>query len=221
MQAQDLGTRLHAQLRIKVGERLIHQEDGWLADDRAPKGNALALAARQLLRLAGEELGEVKDCRRLVDTALDLALLNLAQLEAEGEVLSHGHMRVEGVALEDHGNVAVLRRDVVDDLVADQQGAIGDLLKAGNHAERGGFAAARGPYEHHELAISDLKGEVFDGEDLAVLLGDTLERDRSHMHPPRWLAPLWGHPAAPRVYQRAGARAVAVATSPRPPLASP
>ena len=52
MQAQDLGARLHAQLRVEVGERLIHQEDGWLADDRAPKGDALALAAGELLRLA-------------------------------------------------------------------------------------------------------------------------------------------------------------------------
>ena len=43
-------------------------------------------------------------------------------------------MWVEGVALEDHGDVTVLRGDVVDDLVADQQGAVGDLLEPSNHA---------------------------------------------------------------------------------------
>ena len=79
MQAQDLGARLHAQLCVKVGKWLVHQEDGRLADDRAPEGNALALAAGELLRLAGEELGEVEDRCRLVDAALDLALLNLAE----------------------------------------------------------------------------------------------------------------------------------------------
>ena len=79
MQAQDLGARLHAQLCVKVGERLVHQEDGRLAHDRAPEGDALALATGELLRLAGEELGEVKDRCRLVDAALDLALLNLAE----------------------------------------------------------------------------------------------------------------------------------------------
>ena len=38
-----------------------------------------------------------------------------AQLQAEGHVVVDAHVRVERVVLEDHRDVAVLRRDVVDD----------------------------------------------------------------------------------------------------------
>jgi hypothetical protein len=52
--------RLHAQLGVEVRQRLVHQEDLRLADDRAAHGHALALAARQRLGLAVEVLVEVE-----------------------------------------------------------------------------------------------------------------------------------------------------------------
>src|SRR5439155_839944 len=47
---------LDAQLRVEVGERLVHEEDGGLARDRTTDRDTLALATRELLRLALEEL---------------------------------------------------------------------------------------------------------------------------------------------------------------------
>ncbi len=44
MKSKDLGSCLDAKLRVKVAERFIHQEDGWFAHQRAPQGDALALA---------------------------------------------------------------------------------------------------------------------------------------------------------------------------------
>jgi hypothetical protein len=41
----------------------------------------------------------------------------------EGQVLLDGHVRVERVVLEHHGEVPVLRRQVVDHAVADRDGA--------------------------------------------------------------------------------------------------
>ena len=121
MEAGDLGAGLDAQLGVEVGERLVHQEDGRLADDRPTERDALALPAGQLLRLAVEQLLELDGLGRLVDAALDLGLGDLAQLEPEGEVLADRHVRVERVALEDHRDVAILGRDVVDDAIADPQ----------------------------------------------------------------------------------------------------
>jgi hypothetical protein len=51
-------------------------------------------------------------------------------------------VRVEGVVLEDHGDVAVLGREGVHDLAADPDEAVGDRLQAGNHAQRRGLATA-------------------------------------------------------------------------------
>ena len=45
------------------------------------------------------------------DQPVDLGLGRLADLQAELEVLADRHVRVERVALEDHGDVAVLRGD--------------------------------------------------------------------------------------------------------------
>jgi hypothetical protein len=125
--------------------------------------HALPLAARQCARLALEELFDLEDVRGLLDALLDLLLRQLAQLQPEREVVLDGHVRVERVALEDHRDIAVLRRQVVDDLVADSDLAVGDLLEPGQHPQRSRLAAAGRAYEHHQLAIADLEVEVVHG----------------------------------------------------------
>ena len=118
---------------------------------------------------------------RLLDAAVDLVLLDLAQLQAEGEVVVHAHVRVERVALEHHRDVAVLRRHVVDDPVADEEAPVADLLEAGHAAQRGRLAAARGADQDEELAVLDLEVQVVDGDDVfAVPLVHVVERDGRH-----------------------------------------
>ena len=63
VEARDLGARLDAQLGVEVRERLVHEEHGRLAHDRPTERDALALAARQRLRLAIEVAPEVEDAR--------------------------------------------------------------------------------------------------------------------------------------------------------------
>ena len=47
-------------LRVEVRERLVHQVDARLADDRAAHRDPLPLAARELARLAGQVLGQTE-----------------------------------------------------------------------------------------------------------------------------------------------------------------
>ena len=68
--------------------------------------------------------------RRVGDAA---RALHPAQLQPEGHVLERAHVRVERVVLEDHRDVAVLRRELVDDLAVDQDAAAADRLEAGDH----------------------------------------------------------------------------------------
>jgi hypothetical protein len=90
-------------------------------------------------------------------------------------------VRVERVALEDHGDIAVARWDVVDDAVADQHDAFGDLLEAGDHSESGRLAAPRRSDEDHELAVGDLQIETGDGASaVRVDLGDLVEANARH-----------------------------------------
>jgi hypothetical protein len=109
---------------------------------------------------------------------LDHRLGGAAQAHAEADVLLHGHVRVQGVVLEDHGDVAVLGLLVGDHPVADGDLAVGDLVQAGDHAQDGRLAAARRADQDHELAAVDLEGHVAHGLDAAgELLAHVLEND--------------------------------------------
>ena len=185
LDAGDLGAHLDAELGVEVGQRLVHQERGRLAHDGTAHGDALALATRELPWLAGQVLLELEDLRRLHDPTPDLVLGDLLQLQREADVVVDGHVRVQRVVLEDHRDVAVARRDVVDDPIADAQRAGRDLLEPGDHPQRGGLAAARRADEDEELAFVDLQVEPVDGlEAVGVDLVDALERDAGHVTPP-------------------------------------
>ena len=92
----------------------------------------------------------------------------MPDLQAEGEVVIDRHVGVEGVVLEDHGDVAVLRGQVVDDLAGEGDGARGGLLQAGDEAQGGGLAAARGADQDEEfLVLNDEAGVVHGAKGLA------------------------------------------------------
>ena len=155
-----LGTHLVAQLCVEVGERFIHQEDGGITHNRAADGDALALAAGQSLGLAVKVLGDIEDLRGLADLLVDNVLALLAQLQREGHVLIDGHVRVQGVVLENHRDIPVLGRDVVHQLAVDVKLTLGDLLKTRDHSQRRGLAAAGGADQNDELLIGDVKAEL-------------------------------------------------------------
>ena len=71
-QLDDLRAHLVAQLRVKVRQRLVHQEHLRVADDGAADGDTLPLAAGQRLGLAVEVLGDVQNLRGLAHLAVDL-----------------------------------------------------------------------------------------------------------------------------------------------------
>ena len=168
-QLDDLRAHLVAQLGVQVGQRLVHQEHLGITDDGAADGHALALAAGQRLGLAVQVLGDVQNLGRLPHLLVDLLLGYLAQLQGEGHVLIYGHVGVQGVALEDHGDVPVLRLHVVHPLAADDQIALGDILQAGDHPQRGGLAAAGGADQDDELLVRNLQVEVVNRGHLVVI----------------------------------------------------
>jgi hypothetical protein len=59
----------------------------------------------------------------------------MAQLEGEAEILLDRHVWVQGVVLEDHGDVTVPRRHVVHDSFADLDRSRADLLQRRDHTE--------------------------------------------------------------------------------------
>jgi hypothetical protein len=96
-----------------LDKRFIHQEDLGVADDGAAEGDPLTLATGEGLRFAVEVFFDLQDLGGIVDPLIDLRFREMADLEAERHVVIDGHVRIKGVALEDHRDIAVLRRAIV------------------------------------------------------------------------------------------------------------
>ena len=183
MQFLDLGAHLHPQLGVEIGQRLVEQEDLRVAYDCPAHRDALALAARQLTRIPVEIGGEPEDLGSLLHPILDRCRIGLAQPQREGHVVGHLHVRIERVVLKDHRDVAFGRRQVVDDLVADENGAGGDAFEAGDHAQEGRLSAARWPYQNHEFTVVDVDSDTVDDLHRTIRLPHAA--DRHFCHRPR------------------------------------
>jgi hypothetical protein len=125
--------------------------------------------------------GEAKNGGCLVDPFGNLGFGHLCHLEGEAHVAADRHVRVQGVVLEDHGDVTLTWRQVVDGSLPDVERSIGDLLEAGDHAECSGLSTAGRADEHHELSIGDFKVEATDGNrTVLVFFTNVVERNLSH-----------------------------------------
>src|SRR6266481_4711894 len=76
-------------------------------------------------------------------------------------------MRIEGVALKDHGDTVIAWGKIVDDFAAYEDFAGGGRFQAGNHAQKSGFTGAGRPEENQKLAFASLEVHVVDGSELS------------------------------------------------------
>src|SRR3954451_1581966 len=119
-------TRMCTRSSVEVRQRLVEQEHLGVPDDRAADGDALALAARQLFRIAVKQRLEPEDARSLADLLGDFVLRRAGKTQSEAHILAHGHVRVERIGLEHHGYAALGRIDLVHALAADLEFTCGD-----------------------------------------------------------------------------------------------
>ena len=162
MQARDLATHGDAHLSIEIRERLIEEECLRLADDCSSQCDALALTTREIPRLAFQIFVESQRRRSSLHSLVDLGARHVLELEREAEVLAYRHVRIECVVLEDHRDVARLGRNIVDDAIADLDGAGADRLEAGDHAQRSAFPASRWSDQHHKFSVFHIEIDAID-----------------------------------------------------------
>jgi len=78
-------------------------------------------------------------------------------------------VRKQGVVLEDHADVALVRRHVLDGSVSEVDLAMGRNLEARQHHQRGRLARARRAKQGDELTLPDVEVEVLHHEVFAVV----------------------------------------------------
>ena len=131
----DLQARRGAQFGVKVGQRLVEQQHGRFAHQRARERDTLALAARKLARPAVEQMTDTEQLRRPLDFLVDFGAGNALRLQRKGDVVAHREMRIEAVALEHHGHAAGARWNIVDDVATDQKVAARLFLEPADDAQ--------------------------------------------------------------------------------------
>src|SRR3546814_9273986 len=110
---------------------------------------------------------------RAFHAALDLGLAELADLQAIGHVFEHGHVRIQGVVLEHHGNIALGGLQLVDDFAVYADLAVRNAFQPRHHTHQGRFPATRRPHDDDELAIGNLHVyTVYDGDIPGIGFGD-------------------------------------------------
>ena len=83
-------------------------------------------------------------------------------------------MRIKRVGLENHRDAAFCRCDLVDHLRIDGDRPGCDLLQPGDHAQQGGFTAARRADEHDEFPFLNTQINPVDDLDIGIGLCDVL-----------------------------------------------
>ncbi|MCY1300450.1 hypothetical protein D9M70_500150 [compost metagenome] len=147
--------------RVEVRKWLVEEEDLRLAHDRSPDRDTLTLASGKHPGLLLQALIKVQDACCMLHLRLQLLLGHFFHAKRKGDVLEDGHVRIERVGLEDHGDTTLDRRQVVDAFALDQDVPRAGLIETGYHPEQGRLAATGGPDENDELTVPDFEIDAF------------------------------------------------------------
>ena len=109
LDAADLLAQVFANPRIQRRQRLVEQQQARAGDQRTSQGYALALAAGQLLRVTAGEVIQLDQLQHFLDPLFGFAAFDLLHAQAKSDVLLHGHIGEQRVALEYHADAAFLR----------------------------------------------------------------------------------------------------------------
>ena len=121
MQLGDLRSHLYTELRIQVGQRLIHQEYLGATHDSTSHSNTLSLTTGKSLGLTVKELLQIQDLGSFSYHLVNLSFGNFSKFKAECHIVIYRHVRIQSVALEYHRDISVFRLYVVYHAVADFQ----------------------------------------------------------------------------------------------------
>jgi hypothetical protein len=157
---------------VQVAGGLVRQQDGRGHHESAGDGDALALAARQLVRAVVDALAQLDHLQRLAGAGETLFLGDAGVDERQLHVVQRGRARQQVEGLEDEADLAVAhgRQLVVVHLghhVAVQHvAALRGRVQAADDVHERRLARARRPHHRHVLALRDLERDAAQRVDL-------------------------------------------------------
>ena len=140
----DLVSELAAKFRIEIAERLIQQKNIGLDDQGPRERDSLLLAAGKLGGLAVGVFEHLYRIERGHGLFLLFCFCQVADFQAERDVVVDRHVWPEGVALKNHAGVAFVGGGVCNVSVVEIDRAFGGVDEARDHAQKCCFTAAGG-----------------------------------------------------------------------------
>ena len=177
VELDQVGARLYAQLGIQVGQRFVHQKNLRLTNDSSTQRDSLALPSRKRFGLPVQKRADSQHVCRFADLSINIALdprcfsplhelleasRQTTQPQPECHVVIHGHMRIKSVALEDHRDVSITRRNVGHGFVTDDNVSARRFLKARDHSESRRFSTPGRTNKDEKFAIANFEIEIVD-----------------------------------------------------------
>ena len=162
LDALELDLHVGPKVLVDCGKWLVQQDHARLDDQRARKRHALLLSARKLAGRARTHLGQPDHFQCLGHSRADFAGRHLVHLQAEGDVLSDGHVREKCVTLEHHADRTPVGRDMGHSLPIDEDLPPFRLEEARDEVEQGRLATARRTQQRQEFALADLERNTVD-----------------------------------------------------------
>ena len=170
-----------AQARIECCKGLVEQDQARLGSKRTGHGDALLLAARELVGAAMAEAPE-PDQLEQVGHALPAAA---AARQPEADVLGDAEMGEEQAFLRHVADAPAVRRDVVlrvvERVAVERDPPAIRLVEACDQAQERRLARSRRAEHGGEAARRHCQGDVGQYGRRPVGLGDALDRERAHV----------------------------------------
>ena len=149
LQVFNFKPHLLAQVRVETGKRLVKQHD--IRIDRKGPGQShpLFAAAGQIGRALVGHIQQVGRTQGVFGPFVDFIRRKVSNLQRKSDIVIYRQMRPDGKGLKYHAEIALFRWQVIIALgtgkqtIADVYLSFTQILESGNHAQGGGFAAAR------------------------------------------------------------------------------
>ena len=143
--------------------------------DGARKRDALLLAAGKALRQSILILVDANELQHLIHALFHLIPGQLSNLQAVFNVLAHGQMRENRVALKHHADIALMGRKLVDDLIAKGNRARLNAVKTCDHAQQRRLAAAARAEQRKKLAVLDIGRQIRNDDIIAIFFAHMVD----------------------------------------------
>ncbi len=142
------------------GVRWLVQWQNWrLEDDGACDGDALALAATQLVRIALIDAGQSHDIEYAHDPFANFIAADAPHPESERDVVEDCLVGKQGIVLENESHVPVRWFQISNIATTHDDRALARLGEAGYDVERRGLATAGGTQKGEKLTLLDRKAD--------------------------------------------------------------